>query len=165
MPKNRSTFTFEDYNLEKSTVSLSIGPLTAANFDAKRAAIDALAAAYVPLTLMEHRSTSNTENFAVSSDAVASPNAQRETKWLVTYRDDTQFLDGANTINNVGFGALFDLEWPGADLSYLVAGTQVVDLTDPDVAAFVVAFEAVQNSPTGGNEVSVVQIKHVGRNI
>lgn len=165
MPKNRSTFTYQDFDDETSTVSMSIGPLTAANFDAKRAAIDALATAAQGITLLEHRSTSNTENFAISAAAVNDPNAQREKKWIVSYRDITQFLDVGNTINNVGFGGIFDLEWPGADLSLLTPGSKYADLTDPAVAAFVTAFEAVQNSPTGGNEIAVVRIWHAGRNI
>lgn len=146
-------------------MGLNVGPLTAVNFTAKRAAIDTLKAAIGPLVLGEIRRSTITENFAESSDIVTDQQAQRETKWKISYRDVTQFLDVANTINNVGFGNVYDTELPTAKLALLSGNVDTLDLTDPDVAAFIVAFEAVQNSPTGGNEVEVIEIKHVGRNL
>lgn len=165
MAQNQASFTLEDYDKEKSTMGLNIGPITALNFTAKRDALDDLKAAIGPLVLGEIRRTSITENFAESADLVTDQQAQRETKWKITYRDVTQFLDVANTINNVGFGNVYDTELPTAKLALLSGNVDTLDLTDTDVAAFVTAFEAVQNSPTGGNEVEVIEIKHVGRNL
>jgi hypothetical protein len=165
MPQNQATFSIEDYSREKSRTSVNIGPLTAANFTAKRDAIDDLKAALPGIILGELRATSITESFAESSAAVTDVNAQRERKWLVTVRDVTQFFDVANTINNPGFGELFQVEIPTADLSLIDGNSDELDLTAPAVAAFVTAFEAVANSPTGGNECDVVAIRHVGRNL
>jgi hypothetical protein len=165
MPQNTATFSFEDYNFESSNTGVNIGPLSAANFTAKRAAINTLETAVQAITLGELRRTSINEVFAISSASVTDKNAQRERKWLVTLRDNTQFFDGANTINNPGYGNLFKIEVPTADLSLLSGNNDQLDLTIPAVATFVTALEAVANSPTGGNECVVTKIEHVGRNL
>lgn len=162
---NKATFTIQDFDAEKSTMSVNIGPLTAANFTAKRDAIDDLKQALDGMIAGEIRQTSITESFAESTAAVTDENAQRESKWLAVLRDVTQFFDVGNTINNVGFGNLFTVELPTALLSLLSGNSGVLDLALPAVASFVTALEAVANSPTGGNEVEVVEIRHVGRNI
>lgn len=162
---NKATFRIEDFDAETSTMSINIGPLTAANFTAKRDAIDDLKVALQDMIAGEIRATSISENFAESAAAVTDENAQRESKWLGVLRDVTQFFDVGNTINNPGFGRLFNVEIPTALLSLLGGNSGVLDLAVPAVAAFVTALEAVANSPTGGNEVEVVEIRHVGRNI
>lgn len=146
-------------------MSINIGPLTAANFTAKRDAIDDLKVALDGIVAGEIRKTSIAEQFSESAAAVTDPQAQREAKWLAVLRDVTQFLDGANTINNVGFGSLFTVEIPTALLSLLTGNSGILDLAAPAVAAVVTALEAVANSPTGGNQVDVVEIRNVGRNI
>lgn len=164
MAQNQATFTIQDYDNESTTLSLNIGPLTAANFLAKRAGVDAVKTALSSIILGEIRKTSITEQFAESSNNVSDRHAQRETKCLVTYRDTTQFFDVANAINNVGFGNLYTVEIGTIDLNLLpTTSTDKFDLTSPAIAAFVTAFEAAQNSPTGGNEVEVVEMRHVGR--
>ena len=165
MAQNTATMTVEDYGRENSRTSVNIGPLTAANFTAKRDAIDDLKAALAGIILGEIRKTSITEQFAESSAAVTDVNAQRERKWLVSLRDTTQFYDVANTINNPGFGELFQIEIPTADLSLIDGNTDELDLTVTAVATFITALEAIANSPTGGNECEVVAIRHVGRNL
>ena len=164
MPQNTASFTFEDYDAEKATMSVNIGPLTAANTVAKHAAIESLETALGGLTLGEIRRTNITETFNGSTAQVTEQVAQRESKWLVTYRDVTEFFDVGNTINNVGFGNIYTVEIPTADVSLLANNSDALVLADGGpVAAFVTAFEAVQNSPTGGNEIEVISIRHVGR--
>lgn len=171
MPSNQATFSFAEYGnkgvAKPSNFSVNIGPLTAANFTAKRDAIDDLKGTLPGLTRGVLRKTAITENFAESNDEVTNPEAQREDKWLVTYRDVTQFLDVGNTINNVGFGNLYQVEIPTADRALLEAGSDELDITpvtgNAAALAFITAFEAVQNSPTGGNEIEVTSIRYVGR--
>lgn len=166
MAQNKGGFTIEDYSREKSTISVNIGGLTAANTVAKHAALDTLKGAISDITLGEIRKTTVTESFAESSALVTDTNAQRESKWLVTLVDDTQFLDGGNTINNVGFGSRFTVEVPTADDALLTGNSDYLTLEDGGViAAFCAALAAVANSPTGGNEVHVESIKIVGRNL
>jgi len=165
MAQNQATFTIEDYNKEKSTVAVNVGPITALNFTAVRDALDDYKAALDNIIIGEIRKTTISEQFAESAAAITNQSAQRERKWLVSYRDVTQFFDVANTINNVGFGNVYQVEVPCADLSLLTGNSDILPLTQTQAAAFVTAFEAIQNSPTGGNEVEVIEIRHVGRNL
>lgn len=166
MAQNQANFAIEDYDEEKSRMSVNVGPITVLNFTAVRDALDDLKNAIPGMILGEIRTTTISENFTESTANITDKNAQRERKWLITYRDVTQFLDVANTINNVGFGNIYSKELPTADASLLPAlATDTLDLSLPAVAAFVTAFEAVEHSPTGGNEIEVVSIKLVGRNL
>jgi hypothetical protein len=165
MAQNSVVFSIDDYNKENSKTSLNIGPITVLNFAAVRSAINNYKAALGDMIIGQIRKTTISEQFAESAAAVTDQNAQRERKWIVNYRDVTQFFDGANTINNVGFGNVYSVEVPTAKASLLANNSEVLDLTDTDVAAYVTAFEAIQNSPTGGNETEVIEIKLVGRNL
>lgn len=165
MAQNKATFTFQDFDAETSTMSINVGPITALNFTAVRDAIDDLKNTIPDLIAGELRKTSITEQFTESAAPVTEPEAQRESKWMVTLRDITQFFDVGNTIANAGFGRLFSLELPTALLSLLAGNSPILSLAIPAVAAFVTALEAIAQSPTGGNEVEVVEIRHVGRNI
>lgn len=162
---NTASITLEDYDGEKSRMNLNPGPLTSVNYDAKRAALDTLKDSLAAITRGEVRATNFSIVTAESTAAVADQFAQREAKWLVTYRDVTQFLDVGNTIENVGFGNLYSIEIPTADVSLLDNNSDFLDLTLGAVVTFIAAFEAVQNSPTGGNEIEVVSIRHVGRSL
>ena len=169
MPQNKANFTIEDYDTESSRTGVNIGPLTAANFTAKRAAIDdlkaALKAGTQPVVLGEIRTTTISEVFSESAANVTNVYAQRETKWLVTMRDNTQFFDVGNTINNPGFGDTFKIEVPTANPNLLLTGSDLIDETNTDVAAWITALEAIANSPTGGNECLFVSAQLVGRNL
>lgn len=148
---------------ENSSMSLNVGPVTSVNYDARRAAIAGLQAVMGNLILGEVRYVNLTIKTTESVVEVTDVNAQRERKWLVTYRDNTEFLDVGNTIENTGYGKLFNTELPTADLSLLDAQSDQLDLAATGVAAWITAFEAAQNSPTGGNEIEVISIRHVGR--
>lgn len=165
MPQNTATITVEDYDFETSTTSINVGPITVANTVAKHAAIDAYRAAVVNLVLGAVRKVSINEVFPESVEAVTNKLAQRESKWEVTFRDVTEFFDVANTISNVGYNETWTITIPTADLSLLEANQSELDLTGTEAAAYVTAAEAIVNSPWGGNEVEVVKIKHVGRNL
>lgn len=165
MAQNTGTFTIEDFDAETSKVQHNVGPITAGNFTAKRAALDTLKDATAAIILGEVRRTNINETFTESVALVTNANAQRERKWLVIYRDITPFFDVGNTISNPGYGELSSVEVPTADASKLLPNTDQADLTDADMAAYITAFEAVQNSPTGGNEVQIEKILMVGRNL
>lgn len=161
---NSASFTVGEYDpKENATMQLNQGPVTAANYDARRDALDDLKVVWGNISLGKVRfitlNIKTTEDVAEVTDV----NAQRERKWLVTYRDNTEFLDVADTIENTGFGKLFNTEVPCAKLSLLDQKSDDLDLAATGVAAWITAFEAAQQSPTGGNEIEVISIKHVGR--
>lgn len=166
MAQNQATFSIADYDREGSSMSVNVGPITVVNFTALHDAIDDLEAAIPGMILGEIRQTTIAEKFPQSTAVVTDKDAQRERKWLITYRDVTEFLDVGNTINNTGYGNLYTKELPTADASLLPnTATDELDLSAGAVATFVTAFEAVENSPTGGPDIEVVSIKLVGRNL
>lgn len=148
---------------ENSSMQLNVGPVTSVNYDARRDAIDDLKAVMGNIILGAVRFTNLTIRTTESVAEVTDKNAQRERKWLVTYRDNTEFLDVGDTIENTGFGKLYNTEVPTAKLSLLDQKSDELDLAATGVAAWITAFEAAQQSPTGGNEIEVISIKHVGR--
>lgn len=84
----------------------------------------------------------------------ASENAQRERKWLVVYHDNTT-------------GKIFRTAIPTANLvGHLTPGTDLADLADTEVDAFVTAFEAAFRSPDDSTHgITVERIVAVGRNL
>jgi hypothetical protein len=161
---NSASFIIGEYDpKELSSMGINPGPVTSVNYDAKRDALDDLKAVWGNLSLGVVRKINLTISTTESTAEVTDKNAQRERKWLVTYRDNTEFLDVGDTIENPGFGKLFQTEVPCAKLSLLDQKSDELDLAATGVPAWIAAFEAVQNSPTGGNEIEVISIKHVGR--
>lgn len=158
---NQFTITIEDVEEKKGSTSINIGPLTALNFTATRDALDDLHAAIAAVSLGEVRQTTLSEIIAQSDAAVTDEWARRGNKWLVTCRDTTQFFDVGNTINNPGFGKLFDFTIPCADNALATVGDDEMDLTAGAGLALKTAVEAIVHSPTGGNEVEVIKVRQV----
>lgn len=92
--------------------------------------------------------------------------SHRERKWLVRYEDTTAFFDDpVNAIPNEAFGRVYTFSIPCADpAGKLLANSDMADLADAAIAAFVTAFEAMGRSPAGG-AVNVLSIELVGRNL
>lgn len=156
-PISRITQTLQDYGTpgsgsgaEKSTWSVWTANLTAANFTAQQGLISALYTAALDLTLGSQAATSELAVSTQSSVENTNPLAQRENKWLVRYHDTA--------------GTKFTVEIPTADLSLLDTGTEFLDLTGTEAAAFKTAFEAVVRSPDDPTlTVTVDSIQFVGR--
>jgi len=149
----KATLTFADYDGEKSSVSFSTATVGAGNIVAVGAAIDQFLTDIGNVTLGV-----NVKDVRVYSDTgsgsgqAASPNAQREMKWLCSYTDD---ITGAAqrmeipcpllSANTLGAGGL----WNSADALWV---------------AFKSAFENVVVS-SAGNAVTLAEVRLVGRNI
>jgi len=149
------TLTYIDYDGEKSPAKF-VGPSPVqAGFDTWESQLAALKNAIADITLGNlHKEVRSSFVDVVSNDLPTSEIAQRESKWLVTYR--------ANTSEK-----LFRVEIPCADLvGHLLPASKEADLTEADMAAFVSAFETFVRSPDNGTEaVTVMRIVNVGRNI
>jgi len=160
-------FSYRDNSGEISTMSFNTRTITAANLAAIQAQFATLQTAMggmligrlVEVGLYVNRTRLANEN-------AASQYAQRETKWLVTYEDATEFLDApANTVLNMGFRKVFTAEIPTADLGgvEMFDDGEKVDLTGIKAVAFIAAFEALVVTPYGG-AANVLRIEHIGRN-
>lgn len=156
-PISRITQTLQDYGTpgsgsgaEKSTWSVWTANLTAANFTAQQGLISALYTATLDLTVGSQAATSELAVSTQSAVVNTNPLAQRENKWLVRYHDTA--------------GTKFTVEIPTADLSLLDAGTEFLDLTGTEAAAYVTAFQGVVRSPDDpALTVLVDSIQFVGR--
>lgn len=162
----RLGFSMLDYSREKAAFSLATGEVTALSLPDLLTEVGALRTAVEGITLGvvsdERLSVFDTN---LSNTPPTSELAQVESSWLVTYEDDLPFFDDpVNAIPNEGFGRLFTLTIPTADIvGRLVPNTDNANLANTQIAAFVTAFEETARSPYGGT-VNVVSIKFVGRN-
>ena len=164
-----AVFSIEDYSNETGRSTINVGDISLATIQVVQDAVDDLKLALQPIILGQIRQIGLNQTFIESGAAVTDPNAQRETKFLVRYRDTNQYLGALNTAPNPGYNQVFNVEIPTAELAtHLVPGTDVVDMANAEIAAFVTAFEAVARSPynqfSTNPTIDVVEILFVGRN-
>jgi len=149
--------TYRDYSGELSTATLSVPPITAVDLAGFLIGLAAYEAALDAFVLGEAaKSEIMMDRTIISADLPASAVAQRELKWLVRYHG----VD-SNT------KATMEIPTPKITLTdVLVPGTDIVDLTQTQAAAFVTNFEAIGVFPgTDTEHVVVDQIVLVGRNL
>lgn len=155
MPQHYSTITFLDYSGEKSSVQVYNGSITALTIADYLTELGALRAAMDAITLGTlHKEKWVGDDTLLSNTLPVNTFAQRELKWLVRYR-------------NIANNKIFTLEIPTADpTGRLVPGTDLADLTNPQIAAFVSAFQTIAR--TADNDIdgtAVLDLRLVGRNL
>lgn len=154
MAQHYLTFAVRDASNELSRFTVFHGAITAASIAGYLTQVGALRTALTNLILGIVATEQITMDSTVLSNALpGTPNAQIELKLQFSYQGDTSLKK-------------FRHELPTADPAVLVAGTDVVDLTHADVAAYITAFEAIGRSPDDDTEtVTVLNARLVGRNI
>lgn len=151
------SFRIADYGNEKSTHKVRIPAITAANFAAFLDAGGFVPDYYDALddivigNIQQERIVANVID--ISTAPAGSVWAQREMKWLVSYRDTVDPTQPH-----------YQLEIACPDLTLLVAGTDLMNVSAGAGAAFVAAFEALVVSDAG-NAVEVLTVQLVGRNL
>ena len=150
-PQHEGSLTFIDFSKEKASMGFYFGSITALTIGAFLTEYAALRDATNVITLGNLTADKWSGDVTRYSNAAPTDvNAQRERKFLVTY-EDTATL------------ARYHLEIPTADLTgRMVAGTDLVDLTNAGIAAWVTAFEAMCKSPDG-NPANVLEMRAIGR--
>ena len=150
-----STFTLLDFSGEKSAVTINNGAITSVSlpgflteFGQMRTAIDDITAGTL------HKEAWVGDNTVLSNTRPANVFAQRELKWLVRYQGNTS-------------QKVFTLELPTADpTGRLVAGTDLADIANAEVAAFITRFNSFARTPDDDTEtVTFLEMRLVGRNI
>lgn len=138
---------------ESASIQLAITTLTAANYVAKKALIDNLAAAMNDLAIGQPaKSEIVIDRELLSTLPASSTAAQRENKLLLRYH--------GNTLNKK-----FRASLPTFDLSTLPNHSEFLDLTAGLGAALKTAFEAIVVSPDDSSEaVTLDSAQFVGRN-
>lgn len=149
------SFTLVDFSGEQSTLRLYTPDIDNGNVDnylddnLVTGIMGQMRGAINGLTLMNHvRRQLVAEVIADTLTLPADSNAQRERKLLFTLADQTS-------------SRLFNHTIPGYNMAGAVQGSDVVDLTDAAVAAYITEL-ANFRGPDGG-AISVVSAKHVGR--
>lgn len=160
----RASIAIADHENQKSDVLVWVQDMGAANFASVTQDVDEIKDAVATISLGDVGAASITKTYPeVAGFPSDDPQAQRQTKWLVTYQDVMQFLDEANTIANPGYLKVFTSEIPCADLALLPEGKSELNLTDAGVVqAFVAAWEANVRSPynhTHGHTTPTAAIK------
>jgi len=152
---SQNRFTIRDYSDELSSFGVVSVTGNAANLTAQLALQTALSSA------VENLSIGHLDKYTYSIEGLNSPStptnvyAQREMKWLVSYKGATS-------------GKLFQIEIACPDLGSgnVVANTDIANTASADWVAFIDAFEDFARSPDNGTElVEFVGARVVGRNI
>lgn len=152
--KHTSTFTLRDYDKETGTVTVHNGPITAltiatflTQFGALRDAIDDITDG----VLAKEQWVG--DNTVLDNSVPTDESTQRERKWQVVY-------EGATSHKK------YQVEVPTADpTGRLLPNTNLADLADTEIAAFVSAFEAIAKTPDSDTEgVNVLEIRFVSVN-
>lgn len=165
----RAYVTLEDFDGEKTTTSFWVQDLSALNFDSVAQDVDEVKDAIALMTRGVIREVGITKVYPEDFTTVVSdPEAQRETKWMVVYRDTTQFLDAGNTIANPGYGKVFTIEVGTAELTdHLLPNSDEVNTAHQDVIDFIAGIQPNIRSPYNNSAqaptIEVVKIYHVGR--
>lgn len=163
----RLSFSILDYSNERGRVSLATGEVTSASLPGLLTEVGELRTAIEGITLgVVANETLTVFDTQLASIPPSDPHAQVERSWLVRYVDNLPFFDAPiNAIPNEGYQQVFTLTIPTADIAAagrLVPGTDLANLQEAGMAAFVTAFEQTARSPYGGT-VDVLEIRHVGR--
>jgi len=165
------TVTHLDYDNEKTSTGIRLEAVAAdgSNWAALLVSVAAIHAAIDGVCNgADNQITISTIQRLGNAPAVFST-AQRERKWLVTYQDDSEFLDPpTNSVPNPGYMKRYNFELGTADYQWLDDNSDVVytpqmSVVEIPVQALVDALEADAKSPNGGNIV-IVEIRAVGRN-
>jgi len=160
------TLSYGDYSREKATVSFQLSTPADNDYTNPIAAVVALQAGIDAVSRGVCRQTQISRINPINANWPSDEEAQREDKWLVTYRDTLEYLDApTNTIPNPGFGKVFNWEIPCADRDAVVMtpGTDTVDFTQAPMSTLITALQSYAHSPYGGS-VSVQEVVFVGRN-
>lgn len=143
-----------DYSGEIGTTQVHMGAITAVSIGGALTDMGALRTAIDGVTRgVVARESWVGDNTVLSNAAPTDELAQRELKWLVVYE--------GNTSNKK-----YQVTLPTANpTGRLLPGTDLADLTETAMAAFVTAFEDMARTPDDDTEtVSVLEIRLVGRN-
>ena len=153
---SKGIFSFSDFSDEKSTVEFTYEQGTAANFDALVGHVAGALNALEDLTLGNVNKTQLVAqvNF-VDAGPAASPAAQRELKWLLTFADNVT-------------ASRFQREVPTADVTnadLLILNSDLADFNAAEWIALKVALDGnVRNNATG-NTATLISARLVGRNL
>jgi hypothetical protein len=157
---HKSILTYGDATQESSNLTVYNGAITAVSIGGFLTALAALETASDAITLGTRRKSAWVGDDTVVTNAWPSdPAAQRESKLLVQYQDDTTEKPYTLTVPTVDFSVLVFV--PNGGDAVLFSGDDASD----EIKAWVTAFEAIGRAPDDDTHtVTVTGMRYVGRN-
>lgn len=158
MASDYASFSWKDYDSEKSSTSINVAETTELTLAAQNIAIEALRTAMNALTIAPVSKSSQTDIIFDTEVVPSDPFAQREIKWVVIVQDASGNKFKANEIPTA------DLDLLENGSKYLVKGGVVaVTAAAAAVTEFVTRYEAIALSQSG-EALTIVDMYQVGRN-
>lgn len=160
------TETLVDYSNEKSSYEVNVPDITPANLASTETFFANLWTAISPLVLGNQVARRFPVVISFTGTPPADPEAQREKKWRVHYKDTSAFLDAPdNTVPNPYYGRSFSFTIPTADLAdgNVIAGTDVCDISIDPWLTVVGLLQTGAKSPVGGS-ITVTKVNFEGAN-
>jgi len=156
-----TTWTEKDFSGEPSSVTIFNGPVTALTIAGYLTAIGTGRSVISAITRgTMHKEMWVGDNTVLSNVLPTDPNAQRELGWYVTYEGDTSHKKFHITLPCAD-PSLVD----GDDVGILLPGTDIANLENEDMAAFVTWFNGFARSPDNDTEsITILSVELVGRN-
>lgn len=166
---SRSNITLNDFDGQAGSLGFAIPEITPVNLANHLTQMGVILATLDPITdglpVAYELTRQVSQNASFQKSIVSS--SQRGNKWAVTYRDSqASFVQGSETIPNVGYNKIFAVEIPTAsfvlrennsDIVYNLSGIEVTGF-----GSFVLAFNGFARSPYGGT-VQILEIRAVTR--
>lgn len=157
---HKSILTYGDATRETSSLTVFNGDITAVSIGGFLTNLSALESATDGITLGTRRKSSWVgDDTTVTNSWPSDPAAQRESKLLVQYMDDTTEKPYTLTIPTVDFSKLVFVPLGGD--AVLFSGADATT----EIKAWVTAFEAIGRAPDDDTHtVTVTGMRYVGRN-
>jgi len=166
--QDRVSISLRDYDKEAGNFGFGVPDVTPVTLVGLTVAMDLIRTALIDITngVISNQVIALNDQYESSSTGSAVPESNRESKWLVTYQDNSEFL--AIGVANPGYRKVFNFEVPTARLElrqnnssvvWVKGGAANVAVFDP----FVLAVNSILRSPYGGVG-DILQIEDVSRN-
>ena len=155
-----------DFSGEKSSYQVNVPDIDNTNLIATETFFANLWTALAPLVLGNQVSRTFPVVVRFAGALPADPEAQREKKWMVHYKDSSPFLDApTNTVPNPYYGKAFKFTIPTADLAdgNLIPGTDECDISIDPWLTVVGLLQTGAKSPVGGN-ITITGVNFIGEN-
>jgi len=166
--QDRVSITLRDFDKEPGNFGFGVPDVTPVTLVGLTVAMDLIRTALLDITIgvISNQGIVLNDQYESSQTGSLIPEANRESKWLVTYQDNQEFL--AIGVPNPGYRKVFNFEVPTAKLSLRQNNSSVVWVKGgatnvPEFDSFVLAVNSILRSPYGGIG-DILQIEDVSRN-
>lgn len=170
----RGIIRLKDWGGEPTSVTFFLQDVGAANFATVTQDLDEIKDACLAFLGGSVESAGFSKDYPEAPNTADGIEAQREKKWVLSYRDDTQFLGAGSTFPNPGYRRVFEIEFGTALLTdgtddFLMPGTDIADMSVTAVSDFVNAILPNIRSPYNHQSAvtptnTYIQMRYVGRN-